>query len=49
MQLQIGAYANGFCTAESGQGEYRDLSPDEYCECFACDWVENAGATLVGG
>jgi len=45
--LQIGAYANGFCTAADGVGEYRDLSPTEYYE-FACQWIES-GATILGG
>lgn len=46
--LKIGAYANGFCTAESGCGEYRDLSPEQYYEEFASKWIAS-GATLVGG
>jgi len=46
--LKIGAYANGFVTAASGSGEYRDLSPKEYYEEFASKWVDS-GATIVGG
>lgn len=46
--IRIGAYANGFCTAESGSGEYRDLSPEEYHDSFAAKWIES-GATIVGG
>merc|ERR1712137_1196290 len=46
--LEIGAYVNGFCTAASGNGEYRDLSPEEYYEEFAARWIES-GATIVGG
>merc|ERR1712190_475341 len=46
--LEIGAYANGFCTAASGNGEYRDLSQEEYYEEFATKWIES-GATIVGG
>jgi S-methylmethionine-dependent homocysteine/selenocysteine methylase len=45
--LQIGAYANGFLTASSGQGEYRDLSPEQYSS-FAANWIAS-GATLIGG
>jgi len=47
-EVQIGAYANGFCTAEAGAGEYRDLSPEQYYEEFAAKWVAS-GATIVGG
>ena len=43
----VGAYANGFVTADSGTGAYRDLSPDEYL-AFAADWVAS-GASVVGG
>lgn len=45
--MPIGAYANGFCTAESGDGEYRDLNPEQYHE-FTQKWIAS-GATLVGG
>jgi len=46
--MRIGGFANGFCTAESGQGEYRDLSPEEYYDSFVAKWIES-GATIVGG
>jgi len=46
--MRIGAYANGFCTAESGEGEYRNLSPEEYYDSFVAKWIES-GATIVGG
>lgn len=36
----MGAYANGFVTAESGSGEYRDLSPDEYFNDFVSPWIQ---------
>ena len=45
----IGAYANGFLTATSGQGEYRhDLTPEQYYDKFVQQWIES-GATIVGG
>jgi S-methylmethionine-dependent homocysteine/selenocysteine methylase len=47
-EVQIGAYANGFCTAAEGSGEYRDLSPHQYYEDFATKWIAS-GATIVGG
>jgi len=47
-KLRIGAYANGFCTADSGEGEYRDLSPAQYHDEFAMKWIAS-GATIVGG
>ena len=43
----IGAYANGFVTAECGCGDYRDLGPEEYA-AFAEAWVAS-GASAVGG
>jgi len=51
--LQIGAYANGFCSTKTGslvgtQGEYRDLTPEQYYEEFAAKWIED-GATIIGG
>lgn len=46
--VRIGGYANGFLTAASGEGEYRDLAPKEYCEDFAQPWFES-GASIVGG
>jgi S-methylmethionine-dependent homocysteine/selenocysteine methylase len=46
--MPIGAYANGFVTAGSGQGEYRDLSPAQYYDEFVSKWIAS-GATLVGG
>lgn len=38
----VGGYANGFITAKSGTGEYRDLSPDEYWQSFVSKWVEGS-------
>jgi hypothetical protein len=38
--VAVGAYANGFVTAASGAGEYRDLSPDEYYTDFVSSWVD---------
>ena len=35
----VGGYANGFVTAESGEGEYRDLSPEEYYTSFVAKWI----------
>jgi len=46
--VRVGAYANGFLTAASGQGEYRDLDPKEYHECFAAKWM-TSGASVIGG
>jgi len=55
--LQIGAYANGFCTSKSvpkvgsllgSAGAYRDLTPEQYYEEFAAKWIES-GATIIGG
>merc|ERR1719414_2405725 len=46
--VRIGAYANGFLTASSGCGEYRDLPESEYLDQFAAKWIES-GATIVGG
>lgn len=46
--VQIGGYANGFVTASSGHGEYRDLPPQEYWKSFVEPWVQ-MGATVVGG
>ena len=47
----VGGYANGFVTAESGSGEYRDLSPAEYHETFASKWITSAAGrhVIVGG
>lgn len=45
--VRIGGYANGFTTASSGSGEYRDLSEREYVD-FAAEWI-SSGATIVGG
>lgn len=47
-QIRVGAYANGFRTAASGSGEYReDLCPAEYAaNCLR--WAED-GASVVGG
>jgi len=44
----VGGYANGFVTASSGQGEYRDLSPEEYLDSFVRPWI-SSGASVVGG
>ena len=38
----VGGYANGFVTAESGEGEYRDLSPEEYYTSFVAKWIGEA-------
>jgi S-methylmethionine-dependent homocysteine/selenocysteine methylase len=38
--VSVGAYANGFVTAEEGHGEYRDLSPDEYFTDFVSPWIQ---------
>jgi len=52
--VRIGAYANGFSKQSAdgsiigGCGEYRDLSPNEYHDSFAADWIKS-GATTVGG
>jgi len=46
--VQIGGYANGFLTASSGSGEYRDLDHDEYHDSFVSKWIAS-GATVVGG
>jgi len=46
--VRIGGYANGFITASSGCGEYRDLGCDEYHERFVTEWMA-AGASIVGG
>eukprot|EP00928_Gymnodinium_smaydae_P024261 TRINITY_DN19681_c0_g6_i1.p1 TRINITY_DN19681_c0_g6~~TRINITY_DN19681_c0_g6_i1.p1 ORF type:complete len:353 (+),score=41.97 TRINITY_DN19681_c0_g6_i1:93-1151(+) len=46
--VRCGGYANGFVTAASGSGEYRDLSPDEYFNDFVSKWILS-GATVVGG
>ena len=43
----FGAYANGFLTADTGTGEYRDLKPEEYLR-FAVAWTQ-LGASVVGG
>jgi len=43
----LGAYANGFLTAQDGAGEYRDLTPEEYLR-FTTGWMQR-GATVVGG
>ena len=37
--VSVGAYANGFLTAETGEGEYRDLSPEEYFD-FVSLWIQ---------
>lgn len=48
-EVRVGGYANGFITAASGQGEYRqDLSETEYYDKFVRQWIES-GATIVGG
>eukprot|EP00927_Polykrikos_kofoidii_P080681 TRINITY_DN77625_c0_g1_i1.p1 TRINITY_DN77625_c0_g1~~TRINITY_DN77625_c0_g1_i1.p1 ORF type:complete len:354 (+),score=47.68 TRINITY_DN77625_c0_g1_i1:51-1064(+) len=47
-RVRIGGYANGFVTASSGTGEYRDISADEYFTDFASSWMQD-GATIVGG
>lgn len=46
-EAKIGGYANGFVTAAGGQGEYRDLSDEEYYT-FVKGWL-GSGATIVGG
>jgi len=46
--IEIGGYANGFVTASSGSGEYRDLGPEEYYDAFVAKWIAG-GATIVGG
>ena len=51
--VALGGYANGFSEKESGDGlstEYRDISPDEYWDLFATQWLEDAGdGAIVGG
>eukprot|EP00406_Dinophysis_acuminata_P003370 CAMPEP_0179232234 /NCGR_PEP_ID=MMETSP0797-20121207/11755_1 /TAXON_ID=47934 /ORGANISM="Dinophysis acuminata, Strain DAEP01" /LENGTH=279 /DNA_ID=CAMNT_0020939349 /DNA_START=1 /DNA_END=841 /DNA_ORIENTATION=- len=44
--IEIGGYANGFVTASSGSGEYRDLGPEEYYDAFVAKWIAG-GATIV--
>lgn len=38
--VSVGGYANGFITAEEGEGEYRDLSPDEYFADYVSAWIQ---------
>ena len=48
-KVRVGGYANGFVTAASGQGEYRqDLSETEYYDKYVLQWIQS-GATIVGG
>lgn len=46
--VKIGGYANGFVTASSGSGEYRDLATNEYYKDYVSAWV-SSGAEIVGG
>jgi len=46
--IGVGGYANGFVTAASGEGSYRDLGTSEYYTDFVSKWV-SSGADVVGG
>jgi S-methylmethionine-dependent homocysteine/selenocysteine methylase len=46
-RAMVGGYANGFMTAKSGTGEYRDLSPDDYWNIFASRLVNHAAPTAL--